>query len=143
MYAFSEPETRYVADWIASIPNRLAGIDFHSYGQLILRNWGWTSKESQNEGILKELGDGIKSHIYKTSRVNYKSEISAGLYPASGCTDDWISAKMNMTGFTIELRDTHDFRLNPELIIPTGEEIWEAMKYFVDFVLTHDIPTNH
>ena len=85
----------------------------------------------------------MKSIIYKTSKTNYKSEISAGLYPASGCTDDWMSSRMNMTGFTIELRDTHGFDLDPSKIIPSGKEIWEAMKYFVDFVLTRNIPPNN
>ena len=118
-------------------------MDFHSYGQLILRNWGWTIKRSQNEEILKELGNGMQSIIYKTSKTMYKSEISAGLYPASGCTDDWMSSKMNMTGFTIELRDLKGFDMDASQIIPTGEEIWEAMKYFVDFVLTRNIPPNN
>ena len=85
----------------------------------------------------------MKEHIYKETKSNYKSEISAGLYPSSGCADDWISSRMNMTGFTIELRDTNGFKLDKRQIIPTGKEIWAAMKYFIDFVLSHDIPPNH
>lgn len=36
----SEPEVRAMADYILSLKNRLIGIDVHSFGQLILRNFG-------------------------------------------------------------------------------------------------------
>ena len=151
---FSEPETKAISDFVLSIPNRKAGIDFHvrldyllilqSFGQTVLRNWGWTSTPSVNEPILKELGDGVKDAIYKQSGVSYTSEIGAGLYLASGCTDDWMTAKAKMVGYTIELRDTGDneFVLPPDQIIPTGEEIWQAMKYFIDFIINNEIPWN-
>ena len=66
------------------------------------------------------------------------------MYPASGCTDDWMTAKAKMVGYTIELRDTgkYGFVLPPDQIVPTGKEIWSAMRYFVDFVLSRDIPPN-
>ena len=143
-YAFSEPETKYLADYILSIPNRYAGIDFHSFGQLILRNWGWIDTPSKNEDVLKELGDGMKAVILRKSHVDYTSERGAALYPASGCTDDWMTTKAGMIGFTIELRDTgkYGFQLPESQIVSVGDEIWEAMLYYFDFILSHDIPVN-
>ncbi|KAJ3113784.1 hypothetical protein HDU96_002923 [Phlyctochytrium bullatum] len=141
---FSEPETKSVSDYILTFPNRLAAIDFHSYSQLVLRNWGWTSTLSQNEAILKKLGDGVSAAIKAISGKSYTSEPGASLYPAAGCTDDWSTTKAGMVGYTIELRDTgsYGFRLPATQIIPTGDEIWNAMLFFVDFVLNNKIPYN-
>lgn len=36
----SEPEVRAVSDYILTLKNRLIGIDVHSFGQMILRNFG-------------------------------------------------------------------------------------------------------
>ena len=51
-----------------------------------------------------------------------------------GSPDDWMSAKLGMIGFTIELRDTgnYGFLLPPAQIVPQGEEAWKAVKFFVD-----------
>jgi hypothetical protein len=70
-----------------SIPNRVAGIDFHSYSQLILRNWGW------HEKILKALGHGMGEAIFRKSGYRYSSIKGSELYPASGCEDDWMGLK--------------------------------------------------
>ncbi|KAJ3176803.1 hypothetical protein HK101_010370 [Irineochytrium annulatum] len=141
---FSEPETKTLSDYIASFKpiGGSAGIDFHSYSQLVLRNWGWTSTVAKNEAVLKQLGDGMASAIKSQSGVSYTSEPGASLYPAAGCTDDWMTTSLGMAGFTIELRDTgsHGFELPASQIVPTGQEIWAAMKFFINFVLTHTIP---
>ncbi|KAL3899521.1 MAG: hypothetical protein SGCHY_001998 [Lobulomycetales sp.] len=144
-HAFSEPETRAVSAYILAHANRAAGIDFHAYSQLVLRNWGWTRTPSANEAVLKELGDGMAQAIYKTTRKSYDSIRGAELYPASGCSDDWMSAVAGIAGFTIELRDTgrYGFVLPREDIVPMGKEIWSAMQVFVPFVLDRHIPKNN
>ncbi|KAI9333208.1 putative carboxypeptidase precursor [Zopfochytrium polystomum] len=142
--AFSEPESKAMSNYILSFSNRLSGIDFHSYSQLVLRSWGWTSTPSKNEAVLKKLGDGMASAIKTNSGKSYTSEPGAGLYPASGCTDDWMTAKAKMSGWTIELRDTgsYGFKLPASQIVPTGDEIWAAMNFYVPFVLNNTIPYN-
>ncbi|KAI9332078.1 hypothetical protein BDR26DRAFT_1010693 [Obelidium mucronatum] len=135
--AFSEPETNGTAQFIQMFPNRYAGIDFHSYGELVLRNWGYTSTDSPNEVVLKTLGDGIRDAIFDVYQEVYTSEKGAGLYPASGCTDDWMSTEMGMVGFTIELRNTHSFELPVGQIPITGKEIWAGMRFFLNFLLEH------
>lgn len=82
--------------------------------------------------------------IYKVSGSKYTSERGAELYPAAGATDDWMTVKAQMVGYTIELRDTgrYGFALPPWFIRPVGDEIWEAMKYFVEFMLVNEIKTN-
>ena len=143
--AFSEPETIAVSNYILGFQNRYAAIGFHSYSQLILRNWGWTSKKSKNEGILKEWGDSMAKAIYQNSKVAYTSEPGASLYAASGCADDWYTTKAGMIGYTIELRDTgrRGFLLGSADIVPMGEEIWSAMQVFLEFLVKNpNIPVN-
>jgi len=140
----SEPEIQAFVNYVSGLSNRYAGIDFHSYSQLVLRNWGWTKKSSKNEAILKQLGDGMSAAIKSTSKISYTSEKGAALYPASGATDDWMSGRMGMVGYTIELRDTgnYGFTLPKSQIVPTGNEIWSAVKFFCQFVLQNNIPPN-
>lgn len=142
--AFSEPETKAISDFVLTLPNRVAGIDFHSFGQLILRSWGWNYGDSKNEPVLKQLGDTMRDIIYKVSGKRYTSQKGADLYPASGCTDDWMTTKGGMTAFTIELRDSgrYGFLLPATEIVPTGEEAFAATMYFVEYVLKNEIPVN-
>jgi hypothetical protein len=63
---FSEPETKAVSDFILSKNNRVAGIDFHSYSQLILRSWGYKWDDSPNEVVLKELGAAMADAVSLT-----------------------------------------------------------------------------
>ncbi|KAJ3356409.1 hypothetical protein HDU83_001200 [Entophlyctis luteolus] len=81
---FSEPEVAGTAEYIASFPNRYSGIDFHSFSQLVLRSWGWTTTPSPNEAILKKLGDGISEAIFNVRGTQYQSQQASSLYPASG-----------------------------------------------------------
>ncbi|ORY31555.1 hypothetical protein BCR33DRAFT_771803, partial [Rhizoclosmatium globosum] len=143
---FSEPETIGTANFISTFPNLYSGIDFHSYSELVLRSWGWTNNDSPNEAILKQLGDGIVSAIYGVHQEQYTSEKAAALYLASGVSDDWMSTKLGMAGFTIELRDTgnYGFQLPNSFIAPVGEEIWGGIKFYIDFLVKNpNIPPQY
>jgi len=134
--AFSEPETKATATWIQGLPNIWAGIDFHSYSQLVLRPYGWTTAPCPDETALKTIGDGVSSAIKTQSGKTYVSETSADLYIACGTASDWFYSHDIWGGYTIELRPPENdvrtgFVLPPDQIIPTGDEIWAAMKYFV------------
>ncbi|KAI8822196.1 uncharacterized protein EV422DRAFT_420741 [Fimicolochytrium jonesii] len=139
----SELENKALTSFVTKIPNRLAGIDFHSYGQLILRPWGWTDTAPDNAAKYKALGDGVRDAIRAQSGTRYTSEAGADLYPASGATDDWMNAKAKMVGYTIELRDTgnYGFVLPASQIVPTGNEIVAGVKAFLKYVLANPIPT--
>merc|ERR1711988_905823 len=53
--AASEPEVAACQKYIMGLKHRVAGIDFHSYGQLILRSKGWTKQKSQDENLLRKM----------------------------------------------------------------------------------------
>jgi len=135
--AFSEPESTAASGLLGSLDNVLAAIDFHSYSQLVLRPYGWTTANCPDEKPLKTLGDGVRDAIYAVHKKSYVSEKSIDLYITTGTASDWFYQVGIWGAYTIELRDTgkYGFILPAVEIIPQGQEIWASMLYFVDHVL--------
>jgi len=140
---FSEPETKAVSNYMESLDqygNILAAIDFHAYGQLLLRPYGWTLANSPDNAVHKIIGDSMAIEIKKKSGLVYSSSKAAELYITTGSADDWAYQIGVWASYTIELRDTgrYGFVLPVSQIVPTGDEIWQAMKYFIIAVMdTH------
>jgi len=136
---FSEPESKAAAAFYNAHVPYVGAIDYHSYSQLILRPYGWTTALPPNEAIAKSVGDGIRDTIRSVTNVQYTSEASWELYYTSGTAQDWFySAGKAPLAYTIELRDTgsYGFELPPAQIIPTGQENYAAFKYFVNRAIT-------
>lgn len=129
--AGSEPETQVVMAYMSSIfpdqrgpaltdpaPADATGVylDLHSYGQLVLWPWGFTSNTAPNAPALQTLG---RRFAYFN---NYTPEQSIGLYPTDGTTDDHIYGELGVAGYTIEL----------------GTNFFEACSVFENTIL----PTN-
>lgn len=55
-YPFSEPETRQLSEFIASLENLVGYFDFHAYGQLLMLPYGWTKELVDNYQELYEIG---------------------------------------------------------------------------------------
>jgi len=137
---FSEPETKATSAYI--LANRPFGgyIDFHAYGQLILRPYGWTRTLPPDSAVQKTVGDQMRSQILAVNKVSYTSEPANQLYITSGSSDDWCYTEGAVRlSYTIELRDTgsYGFQLPPAQIIPTGQEIWAAVKYFANYIISN------
>jgi len=146
----SAPEVQNTANYFKSQSTGVIGaIDFHSYGQLILRPWGYTSANSPHETFLKSVGDGMRAVILSNGGVAYTSQKSIQLYVTTGTASDWFydtdatnsNKGYRAAGFTIELRDTgaYGFILPPAQIIPNGAEITHAVTYFAQRVLAAPI----
>jgi len=134
---FSEPESKSSSSYLGGLSNVLAAIDFHSYSQLVLRPYGWTTANCPDETKLKALGDGVRNAIYAVHKKDYISEKSIDLYITTGTASDWFYQEGIWGAYTIELRDTgkYGFVLPAAEIIPTGQEIFQSMLYFIDNVL--------
>lgn len=140
---FSEPETRLTSEFVLQIPNLYGAIDFHSYGQLLLRNWGWTRAPSRNEQVLKELGQQFVDAMRTHDGTNYQNIRGAELYPAAGATDDWVTNATNAVAFTLELRNTSSFQIPASEILESGKEVWLGVQRFLQFLKENpDIPPN-
>ncbi|KAJ3283216.1 hypothetical protein HDU79_009256, partial [Rhizoclosmatium sp. JEL0117] len=150
--AGSEPEVKALIEFFKNDNHtRLIGaIDLHSFSQLVLRPYGWTQKPAPDEPLLKKGGDGIRDAIKKTSGKKYVSEREIDLYAASGTASDWFYDEevqewlpdRRLYAYTIELRPSADevnggegFILPPEQIVPTGKEIYEAVKWYIEFAI--------
>jgi len=143
--ASSELETRAIGTWIQTQGNVQFNIDFHAYGELILRPWGYTLTPSSDETVMKELGDGMRDAIRTVHNNLYVSQRSAQLYPANGETTDYYydtvrvgtsGTKTKAYGQTIELRG-NSFVIDADEIIPQGEEIWAGLVFAAEFVDDH------
>jgi len=128
----------------------VAAIDWHSYSQLVLRPWGWTSADSPDEAVLKAAGDKYAADIRATSNRVYTSQKSIQLYVTTGTASDWFydteantnNAGFRAAGFTIELRPTGappGFELPPAEIVPTGNENYVAVKNYLNTFLANPI----
>lgn len=140
-HAFSEPETRAVRDLIAR--ELFRGIlTYHSYSQLILYPWGYTSRPVINpvdrDNILT-LAERMQKLIRDVHGTAYTAQQSSQLYPTAGDTTDWTYGVYQIPSFTIELRPRTQaeggFILPPEQIQPTWEENQPAALEFIQQVL--------
>ncbi|MFC2037525.1 M14 family zinc carboxypeptidase [Chloroflexota bacterium] len=110
--AASEPETYYLNDLVRSLfpdqrpdddgtpaPQDTTGllISLHSYGDLVLWPWGWTSTGAPNETSLRTLG---RKFAYWN---DYGPEQASDLYPTTGDTTDWAYGELGIPAYTFEL----------------------------------------
>ncbi|MBL8763594.1 MAG: hypothetical protein JNM07_04925 [Phycisphaerae bacterium] len=132
---FSEPETAALSAFIAARPSLVSHIDFHSYSELILSPWGYTSALPSNHARFVELNTGMQDAIRNVHGLTYTAGPTyTTIYPASGVSSDWTAGARGMLGWGIELRDTgtNGFVLPPDQIVPTGEENLAAVLYLIE-----------
>ena len=112
-----------------SLGGLVAGLDVHSFGELVLRNFGYTTEACPDEGRFAQIGDAMARRMNAVHGSGYSSERSGELYPAMGSMDDWFYLAAGAMGMTIELRDrgTYGFMLPASQIVPTGQELLEAI----------------
>jgi hypothetical protein len=75
-----------------------AFISLHSYGNLVLLPWGWTSADAPNDA-------GLRSMAFRISDYNEYTTGQDGevLYPTSGTTEDWAYDDLGIASYTIEV----------------------------------------
>ena len=73
-------------------------VSFHSYSELVLWPWGYTSKiQSKDHNIFAKYGKKMGEIL------GYKPMQASKLYPASGVFDDTMYANYGVLAYTIEL----------------------------------------
>ncbi|KUI71229.1 Putative metallocarboxypeptidase ecm14 [Cytospora mali] len=130
-------------------------VDLHSYSQQILYPFSYTCDvEPPNLEKMEELAMGLAKSIRLFSGETYsvkpacEGAVTAAnpsktlrIEPSGGSAIDWFYHEMGAHyTYQIKLRDTgsYGFLLPSDYIIPTGEEILQAMKYLGDFLLGND-----
>ena len=135
--AFSEPETCACRDLIAR--ELFAGvITYHSYSQLILYPWGYTSEpivDPVDLDRIEKLAKRMQQLIKKVHNMTYVAKQSSKLYPTAGDTTDWTYGVYGIPSYTIELRPEDfgggGFILPADQIVPTFEENRPAAFEFI------------
>ncbi len=63
---------------------------YHSYGELVLWSWGYTSSNPPNNSYLVSYGSNKANLIHRLGSGYYTPQQASSLYPTSGDTDGWI-----------------------------------------------------
>jgi hypothetical protein len=113
-YGFSEPELYGIRDLMLN-HHFVAGISYHSYGELVLYPFGYANNIYAPDQIaLNELAVQMANSIPAAGGGYYTPQPSWQLYPCSGTTDDFAYGEKGIFGYTIELTTT---------FIPAGSQI--------------------
>ncbi|XP_048196185.1 carboxypeptidase A1 [Perognathus longimembris pacificus] len=139
-FANSEVEVKSIVDFVKAHGNIKAFISIHSYSQLLLYPYGYTSQPAPDKEELDQLSKSAVTalaSLYGT-KFTYGSIIKA-IYQASGSTIDWTYSQGIKYSFTFELRDTgrYGFLLPASQIIPTAQETWLALLTIMEHTLNH------
>jgi len=128
---WSEVENTNVRDFVSARKENIKFFNtIHSYSQLVLLPYGFSSDTSIVPGYDKLLDLATKSNeaLYAVHQKRYDVGcIPCLLYVASGGSLDWALGEAGIPySMAMELRDTgsYGFILPPSQIIPTGEEVW-------------------
>jgi murein tripeptide amidase MpaA len=135
--AFSEPETQVVRDFVLANPRIAANIDFHSYSELVLSPWGYTSALPPDQPIFGPLDASMASAIQSVNGLHYTAGPTyTTIYPASGVITDWSYGQQHLLAWGIELRDTgsYGFVLPAAQIVPTAQENFAAVLVVADYI---------
>ncbi|XP_048760855.1 carboxypeptidase B-like [Ostrea edulis] len=133
--AFSEKESQSLRTFILSNKqNMIAYLTYHSYGQMWLYPWGYTSAFPQDWRELEAAAKAGTSALAQLYGSNYIVGSSTNvLYSAAGGSDDWAKGSAGVKySYTIELRDTgkHGFVLPVDEIEPNCRESWRGLAEF-------------
>jgi len=156
---FQAVESHRLAEWAKNESennnvNFVGFLDLHSYSQQVLYPYSYScSANPPSLENLEELGIGLAKAIRISSGEQYSvasacegavsSKLAGGgktfrMETGGGSAIDWFYHEMRVRySYQIKLRDTgsYGFLLPKENIVPTGEEAFNAVKYFGDFLL--------
>ena len=148
--AFSEPETAALRDFVLKLVELHylgAAVDFHSYGQLIMRQPGWTPGvapvvSDAVQQAQQAIGERMRDAVVYNGGPAYTVESAAKLYPVGGSADDWFYTKAESeqhVGMAVELRPCYDcnsvgFTPAASTIEPTSKDVLAMTAVLIDEV---------
>ncbi|PKW09752.1 carboxypeptidase T [Streptomyces sp. 1222.5] len=107
----SAPEVKVVADFVRSRvvggkQQIKAGIDFHTYSELVLWPFGWTYNDTAT-GMTADDAAAFKAVGQKMAASNgYTPEQSSDLYITDGSIDDYLWGTQKIFDYTFEMYPT-------------------------------------
>ncbi|MGW0757532.1 M14 family metallopeptidase [Streptomyces sp. NPDC002814] len=104
----SAPEVKVVANFVRSrvvggVQQIKAGVDFHTYSELVLWPFGYTSADTTT-GMTADDRNAFATVGGKMAASNgYTPEQSSDLYITDGSIDDWLWGNQKIFGYTFEM----------------------------------------
>jgi len=156
---FQAVEAHRLAEWAKNETENnnvhfVGFLDFHSYSQQVLYPYSYSCNDNPPSlENLEELGMGLAKAIRISSGEQYgvasacegavssKFSTNGGfsrMETGGGSAIDWFYHELKVRySYQVKLRDTgsYGFLLPKENIVPTGDEAFNAVKYFGDFLL--------
>lgn len=133
--SFSEPETKALSETmkqVASKGNLKLVVALHSYGQVLVYPWGWTTDPAPDTSAMIRIGKLFSRNARKSFKTKFDVLNSAKAFGLiSGATDDWAKSVLKTKfAYTLELRDkgNMNFVLGADQILPSGKEVWRGLK---------------
>ncbi|MFF8772257.1 M14 family metallopeptidase [Kitasatospora sp. NPDC015120] len=104
----SAKETKVVADFVRSRvvggkQQITAAIDFHTYSELVLWPFGWTTADTTTGMTADEYNTFAALGRSMASTNNYTPEQSSDLYITDGSIDDWLWGAQRVFAYTFEM----------------------------------------
>jgi carboxypeptidase T len=140
----SEPENIALDNWVKSRGTRLVGcINYHSYGNLIMHSWAWTTAVAPGVETMGPLVNAMANAmrpVHNQTFVPGSWGVALG-YTGAGVTDDTFHAVYGVPTLTLEVRPRTaaegGFVVPGTTILPTQQEHIEGAFVFLDWALTH------
>jgi len=134
--AMSEPESKVIARVMNEAPMTVY-IDVHSYTQLIISSYGWTTANHPRRTEYRNIGKLIQTAIRDTHGITFTEGATAQtLYTASGITIDYAD-DLGALGICFELRPGRwgggGFAPPRSEILPAAEESYAGMLAAIDY----------
>lgn len=139
--SMSEPETKVIAEMMGESPLTVY-LDIHSFGELILWPYGYTTKPHPRGREYKSLALGIQSAIRSAHGQTWvEGPTDLTLYTAAGVTQDYADA-LGALGFTFELRGGGGgFAPPASEILPGAEECFAGILASIDYAARPTAPS--
>lgn len=139
--AANQPEIAQTQDYIRNDGRFKGYINFHSYSQLWMSPWGYTSDLPPDFELQDAGSQAAVAALEAVHGTQYEyGPISTTIYPASGSSADYTYGVCNVTfSYGVELRDTgeYGFLLPPDQIVPSGEETWAGVTALAQVIINN------
>ncbi|MFH0794329.1 MAG: M14 family metallopeptidase [bacterium] len=124
---FSEAESAALRDFVASRSRLVVLWNIHSYGQMILYPFAYSTTPPPNVAVYSQIANLIRDGINAVNSMGYVAgqwSVALG-YQGSGATEDWFYVKTGVPAIGTELRPTGSpgFILPEDQIAPTVAEV--------------------